>query len=71
MSHCFLLISNSYLLENPSLIAQSFHQKFLIDCFRYGSCATPRDFEIYALDASFEDPLMCANGWVLVLFRLY
>ncbi|XP_059459624.1 uncharacterized protein LOC132189109 [Corylus avellana] len=28
----------------------------------YGSCATPRDFEIYAPDASFEDPLMCANG---------
>ncbi|KAG7946345.1 hypothetical protein I3843_14G035900 [Carya illinoinensis] len=28
----------------------------------YGSCATSRDFEIYAPDASFEDPLMCAKG---------
>ncbi|KAL4557463.1 hypothetical protein LXL04_035641 [Taraxacum kok-saghyz] len=28
----------------------------------YGSCASPRDFEIYAPDASFEDPLMCAQG---------
>ncbi|KAL7585217.1 uncharacterized protein LOC111909168 [Lactuca sativa] len=28
----------------------------------YGSCALPRDFEIYAPDASFEDPLMCAHG---------
>ncbi|GLT57030.1 hypothetical protein SLA2020_300340 [Shorea laevis] len=28
----------------------------------YGSCATPRDFEIYAPDATFEDPLMCAHG---------
>ncbi|KAJ7974808.1 Nuclear transport factor 2 (NTF2) family protein [Quillaja saponaria] len=28
----------------------------------YGSCATPHDFEIYAPDASFEDPLMCAQG---------
>ncbi|KAK2971286.1 hypothetical protein RJ640_001312 [Escallonia rubra] len=29
---------------------------------RYGSCATPRDFEIYAPNATFEDPLMCAHG---------
>lgn len=28
----------------------------------YASCALPRDFEIYAPDASFEDPLMCARG---------
>ncbi|XP_061362291.1 uncharacterized protein LOC133306035 [Gastrolobium bilobum] len=28
----------------------------------YGSCATSHDFEIYAPDASFEDPLMCAHG---------
>lgn len=28
----------------------------------YGSCATARDFEIYAADATFEDPLMRANG---------
>ncbi|KAA3454139.1 Nuclear transport factor 2 family protein [Gossypium australe] len=28
----------------------------------YGSRATPHDFEIYAADASFEDPLMCAHG---------
>ncbi|KAK7356542.1 hypothetical protein VNO80_15815 [Phaseolus coccineus] len=28
----------------------------------YGSCATSRDFEIYASNASFEDPLMCARG---------
>ncbi|PSS04991.1 Transcription initiation factor TFIID subunit like [Actinidia chinensis var. chinensis] len=28
----------------------------------YGSCATARDFEIYAPDATFEDPLMCAHG---------
>lgn len=32
--------------------------------FRYASSATPRDFEIYAPDASFEDPLMCARGYV-------
>ena len=31
---------------------------------RYGSCATARDFEIYAPDATFEDPLMCAHGYV-------
>lgn len=34
--------------------------------FRYGSCATPRDFEIYAPDATFEDPLMSAKGYALV-----
>ncbi|XP_010931079.1 uncharacterized protein [Elaeis guineensis] len=28
----------------------------------YGSRATARDFEIYALNATFEDPLMCAHG---------
>ncbi|XP_004496115.1 uncharacterized protein [Cicer arietinum] len=28
----------------------------------YGSCATSHDFEIYAQDASFEDPLMRAHG---------
>ncbi|RLN18425.1 uncharacterized protein C2845_PM02G18420 [Panicum miliaceum] len=28
----------------------------------YGSCATARDFEIYAPDATFEDPLMRAHG---------
>ncbi|XP_019053972.1 PREDICTED: uncharacterized protein LOC104601373 isoform X2 [Nelumbo nucifera] len=28
----------------------------------YGSSATPRDFEIYAPNATFEDPLMCAHG---------
>ncbi|TKY51759.1 hypothetical protein E2542_SST23278 [Spatholobus suberectus] len=28
----------------------------------YGSCATSRDFEIYAANATFEDPLMCARG---------
>ncbi|XP_022747111.1 uncharacterized protein LOC111296898 isoform X2 [Durio zibethinus] len=28
----------------------------------YGSCATSGDFEIYHVDASFEDPLMCAHG---------
>ncbi|KAK9075096.1 hypothetical protein SSX86_003415 [Deinandra increscens subsp. villosa] len=28
----------------------------------YGSRASPQDFEIYAPDASFEDPLMCARG---------
>ncbi|KAL6977122.1 hypothetical protein U1Q18_025917 [Sarracenia purpurea var. burkii] len=28
----------------------------------YGSRAAPKDFEIYALDATFEDPLMCAHG---------
>ncbi|XP_054786858.1 uncharacterized protein LOC129293079 isoform X2 [Prosopis cineraria] len=28
----------------------------------YGSCATAVDFEIYAPDASFEDPLMSAHG---------
>ncbi|CAK9186457.1 unnamed protein product [Ilex paraguariensis] len=28
----------------------------------YGSCAKPKDFEIYSPDATFEDPLMCAHG---------
>ncbi|KAI7751486.1 hypothetical protein M8C21_022560 [Ambrosia artemisiifolia] len=28
----------------------------------YGSRASPQDFEIYAPNASFEDPLMCAHG---------
>ncbi|PKI43022.1 hypothetical protein CRG98_036600 [Punica granatum] len=28
----------------------------------YASRATARDFEIYADNATFEDPLMCANG---------
>ncbi|MFS7937748.1 putative NTF2-like domain superfamily protein [Helianthus anomalus] len=28
----------------------------------YASRASPQDFEIYAPDASFEDPLMCARG---------
>lgn len=28
----------------------------------YGSCATAQDFEIYAPNASFEDPLMRAHG---------
>jgi len=28
----------------------------------YGSCATARDFEIYAPNATFEDPLMLAHG---------
>lgn len=28
----------------------------------YGSCATARDFEIYAANATFEDPLMRAHG---------
>ncbi|XP_020222162.1 uncharacterized protein LOC109804739 [Cajanus cajan] len=28
----------------------------------YGACATSRDFDIYAADATFEDPLMCARG---------
>ncbi|MED6135333.1 hypothetical protein PIB30_045452 [Stylosanthes scabra] len=28
----------------------------------YGSCATSQDFEIYAPNASFEDPLMRAHG---------
>ncbi|CAM8892104.1 unnamed protein product [Rhodiola kirilowii] len=28
----------------------------------YGSSMTARDFEIYAPDATFEDPLMCAHG---------
>ncbi|KAL6853354.1 hypothetical protein ACP4OV_019383 [Aristida adscensionis] len=28
----------------------------------YGSCATARDFEIYAPNATFEDPLMRAHG---------
>ncbi|KAF7812295.1 Transcription initiation factor TFIID subunit like [Senna tora] len=29
---------------------------------RYGSTAIAVDFKIYATDASFEDPLMCAHG---------
>ncbi|KAH6762624.1 Nuclear transport factor 2 family protein [Perilla frutescens var. hirtella] len=28
----------------------------------YASRAMPKDFEIYAPDATFEDPLMCAHG---------
>ena len=35
----------------------------LVMC-RYGSRATARDFEIYAPDATFEDPLMRAHGCV-------
>lgn len=34
--------------------------------FRYRSSATPRDFEIYAPNASFEDPLTSAHGYVLL-----
>jgi hypothetical protein len=34
----------------------------------YGSCATARDFEIYAAHATFEDPLMRAHGYVYVCF---
>jgi hypothetical protein len=30
--------------------------------YRYGSRATARDFEIYAANATFEDPLMRAHG---------
>lgn len=30
--------------------------------FRYGSCASAKDFEIYAPNATFEDPLMRAEG---------
>lgn len=39
-----------------------------ICCTRYGSCATARDFEIYAAHATFEDPLMRAHGYVYDLF---
>ncbi|XP_075643722.1 uncharacterized protein LOC142614960 isoform X1 [Castanea sativa] len=37
----------------------------------YGSCATPQDFEIYAHNASFEDPLMCANGMKQIKSAFY
>ncbi|KAG8380666.1 hypothetical protein BUALT_Bualt06G0039600 [Buddleja alternifolia] len=34
---------------------------FFLDA-NYASRATPQDFEIYAPNAIFEDPLMCAHG---------
>lgn len=52
------------MLETYPLIMSRFSSEFSVDCFRYGSCATSRDFEIYAEHASFEDPLMCAHGYV-------
>lgn len=33
--------------------------------FSYASRATPRDFDIYSPDATFEDPLMHAQGYAL------
>ncbi|TYH32746.1 hypothetical protein ES332_D13G010500v1 [Gossypium tomentosum] len=48
---CFFTTTNQYLLVFVPKLP-----------FVYGSHATPRDFEIYAADASFEDPLMCAHG---------
>lgn len=33
--------------------------------FRYNSTATAKDFEIYAPNATFEDPLMRAHGYVV------
>uniref|UniRef100_A0A2P2J7B6 Uncharacterized protein LOC107413142 n=1 Tax=Rhizophora mucronata TaxID=61149 RepID=A0A2P2J7B6_RHIMU len=35
---------------------------FFVLCLRYGSNAKAEDFEIYAPEATFEDPLMCAHG---------
>lgn len=43
----------------------------LVWYFRYGSCATARDFEIYAPDASFEDPLMRAQGYMHFFLSLF
>lgn len=37
--------------------------------FRYGSCAKANDFDMYAPNASFEDPLTHAQGYVI--FQLY
>lgn len=39
--------------------------RYLSKCFRYASKAKPEDFEIYSPDASFEDPLMRAQGYEL------
>lgn len=33
--------------------------------FRYGSCAKANDFDMYAPNASFEDPLTHAQGYVM------
>lgn len=40
----------------------------LWDCFRYGSCAKANDFDMYAPNASFEDPLTHAQGYVTNAF---
>lgn len=44
---------------------------FLRDCFRYGSCAKAKDFDMYALNASFEDPLTHAQGYVQLIQLSY
>lgn len=64
--HLMLERDVSYLL-----IVLRFSLDVSVDCFRYGSCATSHDFEIYAPHASFEDPLMCAHGYVLEVKDIY
>ncbi|XP_014512568.2 uncharacterized protein LOC106771159 isoform X2 [Vigna radiata var. radiata] len=41
---------------------RAFKGTFDYDTTKYGSRATRHDFDIYAANASFEDPLMCARG---------
>ncbi|CAL5209021.1 unnamed protein product [Lathyrus oleraceus] len=54
---------NLYKETFDSAAKQSLAQTLIPHILRlYGSTATARDFEIYAPDASFEDPLMRAHG---------
>lgn len=48
----------------------SFLQASSVHCFSYASRATPQDFEIYAPHATFEDPLMQAQGYAFVFWLL-
>lgn len=66
-----MLIGVHLMLETYLLIGLRFSSYVSVDCFRYGSCATSHDFEIYAPHASFEDPLMCAQGYVLEIKEFY
>lgn len=74
-NYCFprrwMLIRCKIIVQESLSITSKCSSKFsLIYCFRYGSCATPRDFEIYAPNASFEDPLMCAHGYANLVVLL-
>ena len=42
-----------------------------MQCFRYEDGATPRDFEIFAPYATYEDPLLCPHGYVCASLNLH